>query len=72
MNPFRFSLYTFAGAGLWNVILIFIGMKLKENWDIVHNYSFYLDIAALLIIGYFVFWFYTKNHRKKQGKKPKA
>ena len=66
MNPIKFSLYTFTGAGLWNVILIFMGMKLKQNWDIVHTYSFYLDIAALLIIGYLVFWFYTRNHRKKQ------
>jgi len=67
MNIFKFSVYTFFGAGIWNVILIYLGMWLGERWDIVHNYSIYLDIVVLLILISVIVWFYLslKSAKKK-------
>jgi membrane protein DedA with SNARE-associated domain len=64
MSIFRFSLYTVAGAGIWNLLLIYAGMWLGERWEIIHAYSIYLDIIALLVIVSAVVWFYARNHKK--------
>ena len=53
MNLLRFSLYTLVGATIWNGFLVYCGMKLKENWEVIHHASQYLDyvVVAVAIIG---------------------
>jgi len=68
MNIFKFSAYTFFGAGIWNVLLIFLGMLLEQQWGLVHNYYVYLEVVAALLIISLVVWFYIS---RMNGKKPK-
>ena len=72
MNIFKFSAYTFLGAGIWNVLLIFLGMTLEQQWGLVHNYYVYLEIVAALLIISLVVWFYiSRVNGKKNSKKRK-
>ena len=52
-----FVLYTAVGATLWNGFLTYLGVRLKENWRIVQQYTHILDffvVGALIgLAGYF-------------------
>ncbi len=58
MSLVPFIFYTAVGATLWNGFLTYLGVRLKENWRIVQQYTHILDylvVAALLAaVGYFV------------------
>lgn len=64
MNFARFSLFTFLGALPWNFTLALIGLKAKENWDLLHSYfeqaDIFVGIAAVILIGW-----YIREHLKK-------
>ncbi len=53
--PFiSFCLYTMVGATMWNFFLMWVGFKLKEHWDKVHQYSRPIDlifIAVCVVVG---------------------
>ncbi|MFA6526294.1 MAG: DedA family protein [Candidatus Buchananbacteria bacterium] len=64
MDLKKFSLYTVLGAGCWNLILIWLGYYLGQNWRIIRSYSEYfsLFIAALIIIAGIIFiWRHLKH-----------
>jgi len=52
MEPVRFGVYTLLGAIPFTLALIYAGMVLRSNWDVVRSYFTYLDIplAALVVI----------------------
>ena len=54
-----FVLYTAVGATLWNGFLTYLGVRLKENWRIVQQYTHILDffvVGALIgLAGYFAY-----------------
>jgi len=56
-----FVLYTAAGAFLWNGFLTYCGIRLKENWRLIQQYTHVLDylVAACLVAAlvYFVWKF---------------
>ena len=52
MNFFNFSVYTVIGSLIWNAILVYLGVILGNNWQMI---SFYLNrysivVAIVLII----------------------
>jgi membrane protein DedA with SNARE-associated domain len=55
-----FLVYTTIGATMWNMFLAFLGMKLKEHWEVIHHYSHTLDIilvaTAVLGAAAYVVW----------------
>ncbi len=59
MNFMKFSIYTVAGAGLWNAFLTYVGFVLKENWSEVRKYSEVIDIIVVaglvLAVGIFIY-----------------
>lgn len=61
MNIVKFSIYTVAGAGLWNAFLAVCGYHLRKNWDTVMHYSRYIDIAVVLLLVAGVAFFITKH-----------
>lgn len=72
MNFARFSLYTFLGAGLWNVVLAALGWLLylavpDDNlfFDELEHYSHYLKIAGFallaLVAAYLLYKYFRKN-----------
>jgi membrane protein DedA with SNARE-associated domain len=70
MKFVKFFIYTAAGAGLWNMILTYVGFVLKNNWDTVKQYTHsadYVIVAVLLLaFGYFVY----KRLKNKNSKAP--
>ncbi len=54
MNLWKFSILTVLGAGLWNAFLAYVGFYLKQNWEIVMEYSKIVDIVVLAILAVLV------------------
>jgi len=58
MSLAPFILYTAIGASLWNGFLTYLGVRLKENWRLIQQYTHVLDyiVLACLLggIAYFV------------------
>jgi len=58
MSLSPFLLYTLVGASLWNMFLVYLGVRLKENWRLIQQYTHILDylvIAGLVAgVGYLV------------------
>jgi membrane protein DedA with SNARE-associated domain len=48
---------TLAGATLWNTFLLVLGMKLREHWAVVQQYSHQVDIAIVIGLVLVVAWF---------------
>jgi len=61
MSLAPFILYTAVGASLWNGFLTYGGIRLKENWRLIQQYTHILDyvVLACLLAGlaYFVWKF---------------
>ncbi len=67
MNIVKFSLYTVAGAGLWNAFLTVCGFYLRVHWKAVMRYSHIADIAVvLLLLAGIVFFIKTHLKRRKR------
>ena len=65
MNIVKFSVYTIAGAAMWNSLLTWAGVKWGQaGWDLIMEYAHTIDlfiVAAILIFGAYFFWkHYTK------------
>jgi membrane protein DedA with SNARE-associated domain len=68
MNIAKFSIYTFIGAAIWNTFLAYLGYWLAERWELVHEYSSFLDyIVIIAAIIFLIYWVHKKlKARKKQ------
>ncbi|MBN2250761.1 MAG: DedA family protein [Candidatus Altiarchaeota archaeon] len=68
MNPAKFTVYTMAGAGIWNAFLAYVGYTLKDNWQEILKYSQVLDIVVIvLLVACAAFFFHKHRKRGKQG-----
>lgn len=52
-----FLIVTLVGATLWNSFLLFCGMKLREHWPVVQDYSHQIDLVVGVILLGGVAWF---------------
>ncbi|HEW63618.1 MAG: alkaline phosphatase [Fervidicoccus fontis] len=69
MNFKKFSIYTLIGSISWNLMLIYIGIILKDNWEIILGYSKILDYAMIIVLLLLIFlYYYYKSTGKKGGK----
>lgn len=65
MNIVKFSIYTVAGAGLWNAFLAVCGYHLRKNWDTVMHYSRFIDIAVVLLLVFGLAFFIMKHLQRR-------
>ena len=69
MKLLPFLIYTTIGATMWNMFLAFLGMKLKQHWEVIHHYSHTLDIVVLgaAVLGgvAYLFWWRRRSNRVK-------
>jgi len=59
MSLAPFILYTALGAALYNGFLIYLGMRLKENWSLIQQYTHILDylvLAGILGLTAYFLW----------------
>lgn len=60
MNFPKFCIYTFVGSIPWNLALVLVGYKLKENWSLLEKYSLYIDILAVLVAAAVIYYLVTR------------
>ena len=57
---------TLLGATLWNTFLLYLGIKLRENWQVVQKYSHQIDIGVVIFLVALLGWFvYTRLQKRK-------
>lgn len=73
MNPIKFTVFTAAGAFLWNLFLTYIGVILGEHWDTIKKYTMPLDIIIIvcILIGCVYFFMHIKKINQSNKKKAK-
>ncbi len=65
MNLLKFSLYSFAGAFIWSLLLTYVGLALGKNWESIHPYFQKFQIViVVLIVGAVAYYIY--RHLKKK------
>ena len=66
----QFLLFTFLGAGIWNIVLALLGYIAHGQMDLIHAYSHELSIAIMALLGVVVVYFVVKavvKRRKAKG-----
>jgi membrane protein DedA with SNARE-associated domain len=71
-NLLKFAIYTLVGSIIWNSLLTYVGIQLGRNWNNIERYSVYLDIiAAIIVVGFIIWFIYNRNKAKDIRNKPK-
>ncbi len=68
MKLSKFIAFTVAGCFLWNVILVYLGWYLGENWTQVAGVSHYLIIAAVAAIVIIIIVYLFRRRQKARIK----
>jgi len=67
MNFASFSIFTIAGSGIWNALLISLGAALGTQYELVNRSSNYLNdsvyFAVFIFVGYLVIRYFRRNTR---------
>ena len=68
MHIGQFLLYTFLGAGIWNIVLALLGYIAHGQMDLIHAYSHELSIAIMALLAVAVIYFIAKAIMKRYKK----
>lgn len=68
MAMHKFLVYTFVGASIWNLVLLYAGLRLGSQWNKIHEFSRELDIIFIIGVVSFLIYFIRKHHKKKNEK----
>ncbi len=71
MNLRDFIIYTFIGAGIWNIILAIIGYYLYEMREQIFPYMEYILYLLGVVFTVYLIIAIRKNNRKKDTSEPK-
>ncbi|OPZ71648.1 MAG: Inner membrane protein YabI [bacterium ADurb.Bin478] len=63
-----FVVATIIGATLWNSFLLYLGLKLRENWQVVQKYSHQIDIGVVLFLVALMGWFIYSRMQKRKAR----
>ncbi|MFH1134004.1 MAG: DedA family protein [Nanoarchaeota archaeon] len=61
MDLKKFILFTAVGATLWNAFLLYVGMRLADHWELIGEYSRYLDVVVVLAVIAYLFFHFRKK-----------
>lgn len=67
MDLKRFIAFTAVGATAWNTFLLWVGMQLRERWELVKQYSKPLDIIVIILVAaaaVYLIYKHWRRHRK--------
>jgi membrane protein DedA with SNARE-associated domain len=66
MSLIPFILFTLAGATLWNCFLTYLGVRLRENWRVIQQYTHIVDYFVVAgLIGVVVYLGWKLNRARK-------
>ncbi len=65
MNLWRFCVFSVIGGTIWNVFLLYLGMRLGERWDLVEEYTHELDYVALGAILVAAAWWFRSQWKRR-------
>lgn len=69
--PLRtFSVYTLAGSGLWNTLLIGLGAALGSQYALVEEYAHLLDYVVYAVLAALVVWLVVRSVRRRRTSAP--
>jgi membrane protein DedA with SNARE-associated domain len=66
MNLLKFSLLTLLGSGLWNGLLIGLGLALGTQYELVDRYGHYLDYVFYAAIAAVLVWAVARRVRSRR------
>ncbi len=64
MNLAVFSLFTLLGTVLWNGLLVGLGAALGTQYELIDQYSQWLDVAVYTAIGGVLVWLVVRRRRR--------
>lgn len=67
MNIFKFSLFTALGAGIWTIILIYLGFLFGNNSELIKTYMKEISLGILLLSA-IILIIYLRVYRKEKIK----
>jgi membrane protein DedA with SNARE-associated domain len=67
MNMVTFSVFTLSGSGLWNGLLIGLGALLGTQYELIEQYSRYLNYAVYAAVAAVVMWFVVRAVRRRNS-----
>jgi membrane protein DedA with SNARE-associated domain len=62
-----FLVATVTGASIWNTFLLVCGLKLREHWHVVQQYSHQVDIIVVVLLVAGAVWFYYSRRQRATG-----
>jgi membrane protein DedA with SNARE-associated domain len=71
MNLLKFSVLTVIGAGIWNTFLMYLGFMLERNYNLVYEYTSYIDMILLFIVSVLVIYYISRIIKSRNNAKKK-
>ncbi|MBM3232684.1 DedA family protein [Candidatus Pacearchaeota archaeon] len=65
MNVGKFTFYTILGAGIWNLVLIYLGIAYGNNADAVNQNLGAITLWTVLIVGIFILAYFIRLRLKR-------
>lgn len=67
MHPVRMAIYVMFGTLLWNSLLVYFGLMVGENWQIVVAVlkTYNRVLAILLVVALIGFWWWRRKNRRR-------
>ncbi|MGO1173198.1 MAG: DedA family protein [Actinomycetaceae bacterium] len=69
MPVLMFGLLTTIGSLVWNTVLILAGYYLGENWDVVEEYTSWLQYVVIAAVVILLVWFVVAHVRKRNARR---
>lgn len=66
MNFWWFLLYTFLGAGIWNIVLALLGFLTRGQKELIDAYSHELSMAIMGLLGIAIIYIVAKTLLKRK------
>ena len=71
MGLIRFTAWTTLGSAIWNVLLVYLGFSLGENWhrvtDYMEEFSFIVKIILVVAFVALTVWLIRRQQQKKKS-----
>jgi membrane protein DedA with SNARE-associated domain len=67
MNLAIFSVFTVAGSGLWNGLLISLGALLGAQYRLIEQYSRFLNYAVYAAVAALIGWLIVRSVRRRRN-----